>query len=137
MFLVLSIFGAILIVCGLYTVVWGKSKDRTNTTETGKEGSQELPMKDSTKSASDNFYGLEISVPGEVLKKGVPPTTSSWRSFHRTSIINFLVDWGQERFFVHCENLYLPHCLHFHSVFLLSSFPLTLFRVSESIMWIQ
>lgn len=84
-----SILGAILIVCGLYTVVWGKSKDR-NTTDMGKEASQELPMKDTTKSASDIFYGLEINVPGEVLKKGVPPTTSSWRSFHRTSTLNFL-----------------------------------------------
>ncbi|XP_027942420.1 WAT1-related protein At4g08300 [Vigna unguiculata] len=72
-----SIFGAILIVCGLYTVVWGKSKDRVNATETGKEGSQELPMKDSTKSASDKFYGLEINVSDEVLRKGVPPTTLS------------------------------------------------------------
>ncbi|BAT78627.1 hypothetical protein VIGAN_02133000 [Vigna angularis var. angularis] len=74
---VFSIFGAILIVCGLYTVVWGKSKDRVNTTETGKEANQGLPMKDSTKSASDSFYGLEINVSDEVLRKGVPPTTLS------------------------------------------------------------
>ncbi|XP_027354153.1 WAT1-related protein At4g08300-like [Abrus precatorius] len=76
-----SIFGAILIVCGLYTVVWGKSKDRQNTTDIGKGESQELPIKDGTKSASDIFDGLEINVSAEVLKKGagknVPSVTKS------------------------------------------------------------
>jgi len=76
-----SIFGAILIVCGLYTVVWGKSKDRKSTTEIEKGESQELPIKNGTKSASDIFDGIEINVPSEVLKKGggknVPPATTT------------------------------------------------------------
>nr|ACU17519.1 unknown [Glycine max] len=54
-----SIFGAILIVCGLYTVVWGKSKDRKSTTEIEKGESQELPIKNGTKSASDIFDALK------------------------------------------------------------------------------
>ncbi|RDX71874.1 WAT1-related protein [Mucuna pruriens] len=72
-----SIFGAILIVCGLYTVVWGKSKDRRKT-DIGKGEREELPIKEGTKSGSDNFDGIEINVTGEVLKKGagknVPPS---------------------------------------------------------------
>lgn len=45
-----SIIGAILIVFGLYTVVWGKSKDRQVSTAAlanGKSGTQELPITDS------------------------------------------------------------------------------------------
>ncbi|XP_058787656.1 WAT1-related protein At4g08300-like [Vicia villosa] len=61
-----SIFGAILIVAGLYTVVWGKSKDRR---ESAKE-IQELPIKDGTNSETDIFHGIEINVADEKLKKG-------------------------------------------------------------------
>ncbi|KAJ1376893.1 EamA domain [Sesbania bispinosa] len=62
-----SIFGAILIVSGLYTVVWGKSKDRQNT-DTGKGEVEGLPIKDGTRTdQSDNFDGIEINVPA---KKG-------------------------------------------------------------------
>lgn len=58
-----SVFGAILIVCGLYTVVWGKSKDCPSTKDVGKgELSQELPIKDGTRSESDIFNGIEINV---------------------------------------------------------------------------
>ena len=43
--------------------------------------SQELPIKNGTKSASDIFDGIEINVPSEVLKKGggknVPPATTT------------------------------------------------------------
>lgn len=73
MFFIFSVFGAILIVIGLYTVVWGKSKDRRdNTIDTGKlsEGQDQLPIKDATKSDSENFDGIEINVPAEKLKKG-------------------------------------------------------------------
>lgn len=69
-----SIFGAILIVCGLYTVVWGKSKDRQNTNDIGKGESQELPIKNGAKSASDNFDGIEINVPAG---KNVPQVTTT------------------------------------------------------------
>ncbi|OIV97933.1 hypothetical protein TanjilG_12690 [Lupinus angustifolius] len=62
-----SIFGAILIVLGLYTVVWGKSKD--NPIDIGKEG-QELPIKDGTKSGSENLGIIEINSHGDhMLKK--------------------------------------------------------------------
>ncbi|XP_061363748.1 WAT1-related protein At4g08300-like [Gastrolobium bilobum] len=74
-----SIFGAILIVSGLYTVVWGKSKDSPNTTDVRKGEVQELPIKEGTKTVSDIFDGIEINVPAEMLKKGagksVPPAT--------------------------------------------------------------
>lgn len=43
-----SIIGAVIIVCGLYTVVWGKSKDSVNNTaeaDAGKGEGQELPIK--------------------------------------------------------------------------------------------
>ena len=67
-----SIFGAIIIVIGLYTVVWGKSKDRReDTSEIGKgEGQDQLPIKNGTKSGSEIFDGIEINVPAEKLKKG-------------------------------------------------------------------
>lgn len=62
-------------------MVWGKSKDRKSTTEIEKGESQELPIKNGTKSASDIFDGIEINVPSEVLKKGggknVPPATTT------------------------------------------------------------
>jgi hypothetical protein len=48
-----SIIGATLIVFGLYTVVWGKSKDLPISKATGideKSGTQELPITDTTKS---------------------------------------------------------------------------------------
>ncbi|OIV96672.1 hypothetical protein TanjilG_09214 [Lupinus angustifolius] len=71
-----SIFGAILIVLGLYTVVWGKSKDRP--TELGKEG-QELTIKDGTKSGSEILECIEIN--DNMLKKGAgniaPPAPRS------------------------------------------------------------
>ncbi|KAL5076632.1 hypothetical protein RYX36_015616 [Vicia faba] len=61
-----SIFGAILIVAGLYTVVWGKSKDPRE----GTKEIQDLPIKDGTKSETDIFDGIEVNVADEKLKKG-------------------------------------------------------------------
>ncbi|GLT63362.1 hypothetical protein SLA2020_359320 [Shorea laevis] len=52
-----SVIGAILIVCGLYTVVWGKSKDLPSSKTTlidEKSGTQELPITDSTKSIKND-----------------------------------------------------------------------------------
>ncbi|CAL0315499.1 unnamed protein product [Lupinus luteus] len=63
-----SIIGAIIIVTGLYTVVWGKSKDNLNKNE-GKGEGQELPIKDGTRSRSNNFESIEVNVP--VQMKGV------------------------------------------------------------------
>ncbi|KAK2388168.1 nodulin MtN21 /EamA transporter family protein [Trifolium repens] len=67
-----SILGAIVIVTGLYTVVWGKSKDRRESTiEIGKgEGQDQLPIKNGTKSESNILDGIEINVQAEKLKKG-------------------------------------------------------------------
>lgn len=49
----LSIIGAIFIVMGLYTVVWGKSKDPIASTALSKEEKiNELPVTDTTKSIS-------------------------------------------------------------------------------------
>ena len=59
-----SIIGTLLIIFGLYTVLWGKSKDQQNsTTEKGKV--QELPIADGTKSIN-----LEDSIegPARILK---------------------------------------------------------------------
>ncbi|MBA0607825.1 hypothetical protein Godav_020088, partial [Gossypium davidsonii] len=48
-----SILGAIIIVLGLYTVVWGKSKDGKNTETDGKSnGMQELPLTNNDKAIS-------------------------------------------------------------------------------------
>nr|KJB16269.1 hypothetical protein B456_002G221300 [Gossypium raimondii] len=48
-----SILGAIIIVLGLYTVVWGKSKDGKNTeTDDKSNGLQELPVKNNAKAIS-------------------------------------------------------------------------------------
>ncbi|KAK7301345.1 hypothetical protein RJT34_12208 [Clitoria ternatea] len=55
-----SIIGAIIIVCGLYTVVWGKSKDNVNKTDGVKSEGQELPIKDGTR--IDNFDSIEVNV---------------------------------------------------------------------------
>jgi hypothetical protein len=67
-----SILGAIVIVTGLYTVVWGKSKDRRESTiEIGKgEGQDQLPIKNGTKSESNILDGIEINVQAEKLIKG-------------------------------------------------------------------
>ncbi|MED6172737.1 hypothetical protein PIB30_052798 [Stylosanthes scabra] len=65
-----SVFGAILIVCGLYTFVWAKSKDRR---EPGKEGEEQgLPIKDGVRSSEpDVFDGIEINGHDPmILKKG-------------------------------------------------------------------
>ncbi|ESW13055.1 hypothetical protein PHAVU_008G164000 [Phaseolus vulgaris] len=58
-----SVIGAIIIVSGLYTVVWGKSKDNVNKTEAEKSEGQELPIKDSAASGSGIFDSIEINVP--------------------------------------------------------------------------
>ncbi|GLT63357.1 hypothetical protein SLA2020_359280 [Shorea laevis] len=52
-----SVIGAIVIVCGLYTVVWGKSKDLPSSKAIQideKSGTQELPITDSTKSIKND-----------------------------------------------------------------------------------
>ena len=49
-------------------MVWGKSKDRRESAE--EIGKDQLPIKNGTKSESDNFDGIEINVPAEKLKKG-------------------------------------------------------------------
>ncbi|XP_028774980.1 WAT1-related protein At4g08300-like [Neltuma alba] len=64
-----SIIGAILIVFGLYSVVWGKSKDIQSTSDdTVKGEGHELPIKDGTRSGSDIFDKIEVSVPAEKSK---------------------------------------------------------------------
>ncbi|KAJ7959123.1 WAT1-related protein [Quillaja saponaria] len=55
-----SIIGAILIVFGLYTVVWGKNKDKpTETLTNEKDGlTHELPIKDGTTKSMTNFDSI-------------------------------------------------------------------------------
>ncbi|XP_054796815.1 WAT1-related protein At4g08300-like [Prosopis cineraria] len=76
-----SIVGAILIVMGLYTVVWGKSKDPLNTTQTETGDGHELPIKGSAKSGMpDGFESIEVSVPPDMMKGSgmkVPPAAKS------------------------------------------------------------
>ncbi|MED6221964.1 hypothetical protein PIB30_059854 [Stylosanthes scabra] len=48
-----SVIGAIVIVCGLYTVVWGKSKDNVKEEAVKVEEGQELPIRDTRKSGSE------------------------------------------------------------------------------------
>ncbi|EEF48375.1 Auxin-induced protein 5NG4, putative [Ricinus communis] len=54
-----SVIGAVFIVLGLYTVVWGKSKDSTSNSAAPvtneKNGTLELPISDTNKSSSTNF----------------------------------------------------------------------------------
>ncbi|KAI9097793.1 hypothetical protein K1719_025564 [Acacia pycnantha] len=87
-----SIIGAILIVFGLYSVVWGKSKDVQNIKDDTviKGEGQELPVKDGKRSGSDIFDKIEVSVAADDEKsKGpeknsknnnVPPTVPPPRS---------------------------------------------------------
>lgn len=56
---------------GLYTVVWGKSKDPLNNiTQTDQNGVVlELPIKDRTKAGiTDSFDNIEVNVSTDVLK---------------------------------------------------------------------
>ncbi|KAL1309906.1 hypothetical protein HN51_052639 [Arachis hypogaea] len=73
-----SVFGAILIVCGLYTFVWAKSKDH-NTSEIGKGKDQGLPIKDGIRSSEpDVFDGIEINGHDPTMfKKGAGNKSSS------------------------------------------------------------
>lgn len=48
----ISIIGAVFIVLGLYTVVWGKIKDRRNE-DTNKFGDQELPVTSNYEKTND------------------------------------------------------------------------------------
>ncbi|OIW02429.1 hypothetical protein TanjilG_05022 [Lupinus angustifolius] len=64
-----SIIGAIIIVTGLYTVVWGKSKDSLNT-NAGKSEGQELPIKDGTRSGPNLFESIEVNVPVQMKGEG-------------------------------------------------------------------
>ncbi|KAG2709042.1 hypothetical protein I3760_05G220600 [Carya illinoinensis] len=52
-----SVIGAIIIVFGLYTVVWGKSKDAPNSKAivADEKGTQELPITDTIRSASSSI----------------------------------------------------------------------------------
>ncbi|XP_016172185.1 WAT1-related protein At1g44800-like [Arachis ipaensis] len=59
-----SVIGAIVIVCGLYTVVWEKSKDNVNNTEVVKVEGQELPIRDSIKSGSNIFENIDVNLLG-------------------------------------------------------------------------
>ncbi|MFQ6667579.1 hypothetical protein Gotur_033537 [Gossypium turneri] len=45
-----SIIGTVIIIFGLYTVLWGKSKDQKNSTATENSKVQELPITDGSKS---------------------------------------------------------------------------------------
>nr|ACU23200.1 unknown [Glycine max] len=70
-----SVIGAIIIVSGLYTVVWGKSKDKLNNkTNEGNSEGHELPIKDGTKSGSDIFDSIEINVPSGAGKNVLLPS---------------------------------------------------------------
>ncbi|KAH1122948.1 hypothetical protein J1N35_006108 [Gossypium stocksii] len=56
-----SILGAIIIVLGLYTVVWGKSKDGKNTeTDEKNNGLQELPVTNNAKAISVDV-GIDVA----------------------------------------------------------------------------
>lgn len=58
-------------MCGLYTVVWGKSKDSVNNTiDTTQSEGQELPIKDGTRKGSDIFENIEVNVPGDIKVAG-------------------------------------------------------------------
>lgn len=67
---------------GLYSVVWGKSKDMKSTSDDMVKGEgQELPIKGDTRSlGSDIFDKIEVSVPAEkskgagMMNHNVPPT---------------------------------------------------------------
>lgn len=62
-------------MAGLYTVVWGKSKDLKE----GKDDNEgrELPVKDDTRSVSDNFDDkIEVSVGAHKLKPSSAATTT-------------------------------------------------------------
>ena len=61
-------------MCGLYTVVWGKSKDQLPNTNTRETEGNELPIKDINRSGSDIFDGIEVNVPAA---KNVPPLPKS------------------------------------------------------------
>ncbi|KAF7829843.1 WAT1-related protein [Senna tora] len=52
---------AILIVMGLYTVVWGKSKDPLNTTAREEGEGHELPIKDSTRSGISHNFEVNVA----------------------------------------------------------------------------
>lgn len=60
-----SIIGTVIIIFGLYTVLWGKSKDQKNSTATENGEVQELPTTDDSKSTK-----LEDSMelPATILK---------------------------------------------------------------------
>ena len=62
--LIYNVIGAIVIVCGLYTVVWEKSKDNVNNTEAVKVEGQELPIRDSIKSGSNIFENIDVNLLG-------------------------------------------------------------------------
>ncbi|KAF7816872.1 WAT1-related protein [Senna tora] len=68
------IIGAIIIVFGLYTVVWGKSKERQNERSAEKGEGQELPVKDDaiTRLSVDSFDKIEVTLPGPPLKLKAP-----------------------------------------------------------------
>ncbi|XP_028757571.1 WAT1-related protein At4g08300-like [Neltuma alba] len=76
-----SIVGAILIVSGLYTVVWGKSKDPLNKTPAEIGDGHELPVKSGTESGMPgNFESIEVNVAADTMKgsgKKVPPAAKS------------------------------------------------------------
>lgn len=57
--------GAIIIVAGLYSVVWGKSKDplvQTPSSPKKMKGTPELPMIDTSKATSDDFLPADVKV---------------------------------------------------------------------------
>lgn len=65
-----SVIGAILVVFGLYTVVWGKSKDLPISKATvidEKSGTQELPITDTTKSINTSCKN-DVVAAGILLK---------------------------------------------------------------------
>ncbi|KAJ8628762.1 hypothetical protein MRB53_022085 [Persea americana] len=67
------VIGAIIIVAGLYSVVWGKSKDplvQTPSLPKKMKGTPELPMIDTSKATSDDF------LPADVVKVEIPANES-------------------------------------------------------------
>ncbi|KAK9743387.1 hypothetical protein RND81_03G235900 [Saponaria officinalis] len=78
-----SVIGAVIIVFGLYTVVWGKSKDPSSTTTNEKGKAQELPVVINDINASDNNGFPKIPLGNSVIKH----TSTNEAAQNHTTII--------------------------------------------------
>jgi hypothetical protein len=78
------VIGAVIIVVGLYCLIWGKSKDHLGNGKPGAAAVAELPLTSAPTANGNNGYGKHAALSGHHVAAGVetPPPSSVSKCVH-------------------------------------------------------